>query len=395
MLFAACNSNSSIPQKTKINAKESLIKNTNSFGLTLFRNINNSVKDESWMISPLSISMAFSMAYNGADGDTKEEMAKALQIESLSLDELNTANLELIKILTAKDSSITFSMANSIWFRNTFNIQPDFIKRNENFYDAKVSEADFSNPQTISEINNWVNNKTNNKIAKITNSISPDEVMFLTNTIYFNGAWTKAFNKQKTITENFTTSRNENITAPMMTRLDSALYFKNETFAAIQIPYGNGNFVMNIFLPNEGLNIENITNKLTPRNWATWMTEFEMKPKVDLKLPKFKMEYKLTLNELLKELGMKKAFSSKANFNKISKNQNLYISTALHKTFIEVDEQGTEATAVTSMVFELTSLRINEPHKIPFYCTKPFLFAITEKNNGSIIFMGKIGNPLN
>ncbi len=398
ILFTACPSKANIVKTAKqfsTNKEASTITATNSFGLTLFQNLENSTNNKNFMISPLSISMAFSMVYNGANGETKEQIAKALEIESFSLEEVNAANANLLNQLFKGDEQISIHTANSIWLQNDFQVQHKFQKSIENYYKAKVTKADFTNSKTVEEINNWVSEQTNHKITEIIKSISPDEVLFLINTLYFKGDWTNAFDDNKTTLETFTIEGGQEIETLMMNRTDSMFYFKNEQFAAIELPYGNGQFAMNILLPNESSTVRDITNRLTAESWRGGLQCFVKRQNVKLKLPKFKIEYELPLNDLLMQMGMKDAFSAKADFSKINEDKTLQISSAIHKTYIEVDEVGTEAAAVTSIGFKLTSMPINAPKTIPFYCNKPFLFIITETKSGSIIFMGQLGNPLN
>jgi serpin B len=218
-------------------------------------------------------------------------------------------------------------------------------------------------------------------------------VMYLINAIYFKGTWAKEFNPESTQSMAFNLSDDGFKAVDMMGRLDTIDYQKNETFSAIRMPYGNGNFSMTVFLPNDNKTIDDVAASFTPGNWKSWQESFEETKNVDIRLPKFKVEYEKTLNDILMDMGMNLAFTTQADFSNINPARDLFISFVKHKTFIEVDEKGTEAAAVTIIGFENTSVDPDEPQKIYFHCTKPFLYAITEKDTGAILFMGKVGNP--
>jgi serine protease inhibitor len=390
----SCNKDDSDIKNIDINKKSAeLIKADNEFGLDLFKNIYNDSKTPvNFMISPLSVSVALSMAYNGAETETKAEMEEAMRITDFSSEEINNSYKELIVALTTADEKVTMEVANSIWYSKTYPVEQTFLDVNTNYYNAEVEAADFSDPNTVSLINNWVSDKTHEKIPTIISEISPEMVMFLINAIYFNGTWTKEFNTGSTQRLAFTTSNGNILTTYMMGRQDSLDYLTNETFSAIELPYGKGNYNMMVLLPNEGKKVSDIVGQLNPENWEKWQNALKFTKSIDIRLPKFKIEYDIKLNDILQAMGMKLAFTSSADFSGINPARDLFISYVKHKTFVEVDEEGTEAAAVTIIGFETTS---EQPvvQWIPFHCYSPFLFAITEKDTGAILFIGKVGNP--
>nr|MDA3879074.1 serpin family protein [Prolixibacteraceae bacterium] len=235
--------------------------------------------------------------------------------------------------------------------------------------------------------------KTNGKIETIIQDIPAEMVMYLINAIYFNGTWAKEFNPESTQPMGFSVSDDGFVAVDMMGRVDTLDYQKNETFSAIRMPYGKGNFNMMVFLPNDNKTVDDVAASYTSENWKNWQDNFTETQNVDIRFPKFKVEYEKTLNGILKDMGMNLAFTAQADFSSINPARDLFISFVKHKTFIEVDEEGTEAAAVTIIGFENTSVNPDEPQKINFHCTKPFLYAITEKDTGAILFMGKVGNP--
>jgi serine protease inhibitor len=394
-ILFSCNKDDSDIKDLNIDFKsEKLIKADNEFGLDLFKGVYNDSKTPvNFMISPLSVSVALSMAYNGAETETKTEMETALRIKGFSRDEINKAYKELITALTTADPKVTMEIANSIWYSNIYHVEQNFLDVNKSYYDAEVESADFADLKTITLINNWVSEKTHEKIPEIINEISPGMVMFLINAIYFNGIWTKEFNPESTQKLSFKTESGNYKTTSMMGRKDSLDYFSNETFSAIEMPYGQGNYNMMVLLPNEDKTVSDIISQLNPENWGNWQKDLKFKNSIDIRLPKFKIEFDIKLNDILKAMGMPLAFTDMADFSGINPARDLFISYVKHKTFVEVDEEGTEAAAVTIIGFETTSAEPGQEQWTQFYCTRPFLFAITEKDTGAILFLGKVGDP--
>jgi serine protease inhibitor len=392
---ASCNNeDDGLPKKIDLPLKsQQIVEADNAFGLDVFQRILENEEKPNFMISPLSLSMALSMAYNGAETETKIEMAEVLGVGEFTRDELNETYRDLIKALMEADPEVAMQIANSIWYRNTYYVEQSFLDVNNTYYDAEVNEADFNAPGTVDDINNWVGDKTNGKIETIIQDIPAEMVMYLINAIYFNGTWAKEFNPESTQQLSFKTDDGEYVQTDIMGRVDTLDYQRNDIFSSIRMPYGDGNFSMTVMLPNDGKTVSDVAGAFTPSNWNKWQEGFEETKNVDIRFPKFKVEYEKTLNGLLKDMGMNLAFTAQADFSSINPARNLFISFVKHKTFIEVDEEGTEAAAVTIIGFEYTSVNPDEPQKIYFHCTKPFLYAITEKDTGAILFMGKVGNP--
>ncbi len=371
-----------------------LVEADNAFGLEIFREIREESNKENIMISPLSISVALAMAYNGADGDTKTEMENTLKLNGLTPGQINNSYKMLIAALQSLDEDVVFELANAIFYANGFEVKSPFITTNQDFYDAKVESLDFSSPTSVKHINDWVAEKTHDKIDKIVESLSPDDRMVLLNAIYFNGIWSMKFDEDGTKMQNFNKNDGTNHEVPMMNKEDKLEYTTNSLFSAIKLPYGNGQYNMVVMLPGDGKKSNNIIDELSADNWNEWMESFETEEHVVVTMPRFKFAFELQLNNVLKKMGMQKAFiSNQSDFTKITDDKRLYISSVVHKSFIDVNENGTEAAAVTSVTFSTTSIDPNQIQKIYFTVDKPFVFAITEKDTDAILFIGEVQNP--
>lgn len=372
-----------------------LIEGDNAFGLDIFQEIQKESKDENIMISPLSISVALAMTYNGAEGATKTEMEETLNLLGLTTDEINASYKMLIAALQSLDQDVKLEIANAIFYKKGFSVKSDFLNTNQDYYDAKVEDLDFNNPAAVNTINNWVADKTNDKILSIIEQLNPLDRMILLNAIYFNGIWSTKFDEDGTKPGNFIKADGSYKEVPMMHKEDALNYTANNLFQAIELPYGNGNYSMQVLLPNEGKTSQNIINELSAENWISWSKTFEKKENVVVTMPRFKFAFEFQLKDILKKMGMPKAFTGGvADFSGIADNEDLYISSVLHKSFIDVNENGTEAAAVTAVTIGVTSAGPGTIQKIYFNVNKPFVFAITEKDTGSILFIGEVKNPV-
>ena len=384
------------PEPTEINLTQKgkiLVEADNLFGINLFKEVLDAEEPgENVMISPLSVSLALAMTYNGADGDTKKAMEKTLELSGFTIDEINENYKILIDALASVDPKVLMSIANSIWYEQTFQVEQDFINVNQNYFYAEVSPLDFTNPDAITTINNWVTDKTKNKITEIINEIPPLAVMYLINAIYFKGIWKYEFDEADTEEKPFYLSDGTTKDVPMMIQEASFNYLSNDIMQAVEMPYGAGNYSMIILLPQSNKTPDDIIDQLSNENWNKWLSEFYEAEKVQIHLPKFRFEYKNLLNDALTNMDMGIAFDPfNADFSKINPNGGLFISRVIHKTFIEVNEEGTEAAAVTAVEISFSS--IGDETFIPFYVNQPFVFAIKEKYTNTIIFMGKVMEP--
>ncbi len=368
---------------------KAMVSTDNQFGIELFKRMLTEESDKNLMISPLSISQALLMTYNGSAGETKTAFEETLFLSDLTTDEINQAQKELVKALLEVDPAVTISVANSIWYREGFSVNPDFVKVNQDFYDAEVTEAAFDQ-STVDLINSWVAIKTHGKIDQIVDQIDPSLVMFLINAIYFNGNWKYKFDESNTTDNDFNLSNGSKVNVPFMNQEVAAKLMLHDDFTILDLPYGRGNFSMLIFLPDEDKTIEDIMALWNTENYNEWLENIE-EMNVEVSIPKFKFEYEKMLNDFLASMGLSIAFDpDNADLSNISEAMQLYIDFVKHKSFIEVNEKGTEAAAVTSVGIGVTSI---DPSYPKFIADKPFLFAIREKYTNAILFMGQVKNP--
>jgi serpin B len=375
-----------------------LIEADNSFGLKLFKNINAETPDSNVFISPLSISMALGMTYNGAAGTTEEAMRTTLEFDDLSMTEINESYESLIELLRGIDSDVEFNIANSIWYKNTKPFKQDFFERCRDYFDARVKGVDFSQSEAVKDtINNWVEKKTNGKIEDILDFVPPDAIMYLVNAIYFNGIWTYQFDEEDTKDEPFYLPGGGTKECKMMEVKSIFKYFEDSSLQAIDIPYGVGNYSMTVILPRYGgEDIDLLIADLTQEKWNGWMNSF-YEDSVNLFLPKLKLEYKTDslLKEVLKDMGMEVAFDpDRADFSGMAElPPQIWIGRVIHKTFLEIDEEGTEAAAAT--VVEMLEKSAAPGSESPtMRIDRPYIFAIRENHSGTILFVGKIVDPV-
>jgi serine protease inhibitor len=324
---------------------------------------------------------------------TKAGMERALEIQGINHSDLNRAYAELRAALESPDPKVQLNIANSLWAKKEVTFNPEFIARNKQFYGAEVTTLDFNDPSAPATINAWVNDKTKGKIDKIVDRIDAQSILFLINAIYFKGAWAIEFDKAKTKDEQFTTAAGQQKQHPIMHQSGDYKYLEGKDFQAVSLPYGGGRVSMYIFLPAKGIRLEDFQKNLTAANWNTWLKQFA-ETKGEIGVPRFKIEYESTLNEALSALGMGVAFDpNRADFSGIAQGEDrVFISSVKHKTFAEVNEEGTEAAAVTSVEMRTTSAM--QPRKtFRMIVDRPFFCAIADNKSGTVLFMGSINSP--
>lgn len=362
------------------------------FGFSLFNAIWETEQNQNIFIAPFSVSVALAMTLNGAAGETEQAMTDTLQLNDLSPDVINSSFYQLQNTLQTSDPKVTLTIANSLWGREGFQFKTDFLQRNTSYFNAETSILDFLDPSTLETINQWVNNNTNKKIPKILDEIEPNAVLFLINAIYFKGSWQTEFDPSNTRDGTFHLVDGSTKQVPMMSRTGQYPVYYGENFYAINLPYGEGQMGMYIFLPNHKSDIDNFVDSINTEQWENWMEQFRER-ELQISIPKFKLEYGTkVLNDVLTSLGMGVAFDEdNADFSRMADldavGGNLYITKVAHKTFIEVNEEGTEAAAATSVGVGIKSL----PRE--FKVDRPFFFAIRDNETETLLFMGTVVEP--
>ena len=363
------------------------------FGFNLFAKIIEKEDGKNIFISPYSVAAALTMTYNGAEGETQEAMARTLELQSMSLQEVNLAHANLKEAIENADTEIQLDIANSLWADISEDFKPNFLQKTRKFYDAEVTKLDFSDSNAPSVINAWVRKKTRYKIDEIIKEIDPLMVCILINAIYFKGNWAKKFDREETREGTFTLLNGKEKKVPMMYQEGKYGYLRGEKFQAICLPYGWGRLCMYIFLPDKSYNFEIFQKRLTADNWERWIEQFKETPG-SIVMPRFKVEYGTGLTDALSAMGMEVAFDAKrANFMGIRPSLTS-ISEIVHKTFLDVKEEGTEAAAAAAVVFA-TGIGLPEPSRLfNMIVDRPFLCAIRDNENGVVLFLGSITDPI-
>lgn len=366
-----------------------LVDANNGFGFHLYSELILAEPDVNLLISPSSIITALAMTYNGADGETREAMANALKLGEMSMDEVNRAFANLLTILQNPDPEVELAVANSLWAREGVDFYEEFLECNREFYNAEVAELDFDNAGAADVINRWVKEQTRDKIDGIVEPpINPETILFLINAIYFNGDWSVPFDPDNTTDVEFSSSDGSKSEHPLMFRNDDFRYYENDLFQAVSLPYGKNERVsMYVLLPVEEKGLEQLYAELNNANWNSWVNSFRTM-EGELGLPRFRFEYETSLNDALKALGMGIAFDENAaDFSGMRPTPpSLFISEVKHKAFIDVNEEGTEAAAVTSVEVGVTAM----PETFSMIVDRPFFFAVADDMTGTILFMGSV-----
>ena len=359
------------------------------FAIDIFKNIHGNSPDDNIFISPFSISTALTMTTNGADGETLEQMRNALRINNLEINDVNGSYQELLEVLPNLDPQTKLKLANSLWPQEGAPVLPSFLDLSTNYFNSEVNTLDFRNPDAVNIVNEWVSDNTDGLIENALAELSPEVAMLLINAIYFNGTWKSQFDPADTHQAPFYLAENDSASVDMMHIKEGTFpYFSNEIFHAVDMAYGDSIYSMSVFLPHPGHTTDEIMEAMNAESWETWLSSFRNQ-NVEIFFPKFEMEYEIKLRGILSEMGMDRAFTSSADFSKMFEGGNVNISEVIHKAFVEVNEEGTEAAAVTVVVI-LNSASTN----MLFNANQPFVFVIRDNKTNSILFMGKMMNPV-
>ena len=385
LVAAGCKSDGDepIPEKAEKVARD------NAFTFDLLRAVRKHTDKTNVFISPLSVSMALNMTLNGAVGATADEMRTALRESGYSTADINAYSRELREALLRADPKTTIGIANSIWYCQGATVKAPFIEANRTYYDAEVQALDFSSPSATATINGWCAQKTNNKIKEIVKRVDPTTFMYLINAVYFKGAWTTRFEKKNTHSMIFRRADGSTQTVQMMNLMDTFRCASGDVCDYLEMDYGNHAFSMVIMLPKDGKTTRDVIATMDGKKWADAMQSLTLK-KIPVFLPRFKAECEYPMHEhILPDMGMKLPFNPMladlSGIADIGAFGRLFISSVIHKTFVQVDEEGTEAAGITLVGIE------NSVKSSFFIVDHPFLFVIREKSTDVILFIGEIG----
>jgi serine protease inhibitor len=364
-----------------------------AFGLGMFRQLGNARPDANVVFSPLSAGLAVSMLANGAQGQTLAGIQQALASGS-DMDALNGTNAALVQALRTGD--VELAIANSLWARQGVPFLPSFMETNRRFYQAEVATVDFNSPEAAARINRWASDKTNGRISRMVEPpLSPDLVLYLMNAVYFKGRWENEFQPRETRPMPFR-APGGTVQRPMMTRTGDYGYRQGDGFSAVRLPYRGGRFAMYVLLPDASSSVAALRGQLTPDAWAGWMQGFGTR-EVRVVMPRYRVNVESRLNGPLQALGMRDAFSEvDANFRAMLPAEylargNVYVSEAKQKVFVEVNEEGTEAAAVTGIEMRTTSV---PAPPVSFVVDRPFLMVIRDDQTGALLFIGQVNDPV-
>jgi len=372
-----------LPPKT-----HTVIQSNNNFGINLFRETALS-ENGNLMLSPLSASTALSMLLNGCDSETYNQIRDMLGYQDMSLGEINESYQSLVTQLLSLDPEIRLAIANAIWYRQGFEVKSPFLQSMDSDYNAKIAALDFASPGAVSTINQWAGDNTNGKITKVLEEIDPAAVMFLMNALYFKGTWTYQFDKSQTAPLPFKPDNGSSQVVDMMKGKFPYRMVYTDDYTVAELNYGQQNFVMDIIVPQNTLS-EYLAG-FTGESWSEITARLDAittPADADIIMPKFKFEFEKILNDQLAALGMTDAFNANlADLSRIS-DADIFVNFVKQNTFVDVNEEGTEAAAVTTIGIDVTSMPME------FIVDKPFIFAIRERLSNTLLFIGKVEMPV-
>jgi serpin B len=363
------------------------------FGLDLFKQVVQQDAGKNAFISPVNVSIALAITTNGAKGDTQQAMLQALETADATLDQMNTDYAALQALLQREEVSVTLSIANSLWLAQGAPLNADFQQRVQQAFNTQVTELDFDDPGASGTINAWASDATNGKIPQVIGEIQPGTVLLIVSAIYFQGAWERPFTVESTQDLPFTLADGSQKQVATMYQSGRFSYLKGGNFQAVQLPYVGDAMYMTVMLPDEGTTASQLAEGLTSETWRELPMQFTSK-EGKLFLPRFKLEYGVSLSDSLKQLGMDIAFdANRADFSGMRPiPPNVFISNVRHASFVEVNESGTEAAAATVVEMGVTSM---QPADESFTMTvdRPFVVAIVDRQTNSPIFLGIVAAP--
>jgi serine protease inhibitor len=362
----------------------------NRFGFTVYRALPDS--QDNVLVSPISLSMAFAMALNGADSETEAEMSTLMGLADYDREDINRHLLALLYFLRTADAEVVLDVSNSAWMKEGVLFEEEYVQRLKEYLLARAETLDFADPEAADTINEWVKQQTRGMIPTVVEPpIDPLTILYLINAVYFDGNWTSQFNQDLTSDEVFANLSGTKTQVPMMNQTGSMLYYENETMQIIRIPYGQEKRIaMNVILPRDSAQWDEFLAGWDAEAWSGWRSQLTEQEGI-LTLPRFEFSFETSLVDTLQALGLRQAFhGDMADFSRMvdpSLYEGLHISDVIHKTRIRVSEEGTEAAAVTSIEMGVTSV---PAHDFTMRVDRPFLFLIEDEDTGAVVFLGHV-----
>jgi serpin B len=396
--FAGCNNDSASPTPmTPATIKltpgsDKVISGSNQFGINLFARVALE-ESKNLTLSPLSASAALTMLLNGTAGETFDQLRTVLDFPTgMNLAEINLAYKNLVGQLLEADPVVELALANAMFYRQGFQVKVPFVNTMKSDFNATVEGLNFSHQSAVDAINQWASDNTKGKIPVVIESISDEMRLFLMNALYFKGQWTDAFNQAETRNLPFFTDATTRIDVPTMSRKLNARSVFTERYHAVELPYGRGNFAMVVVVP-QNIDLKSFLRGFTTATWSEITGALDSQTvggSIDVFLPRFQFSFQKNLNQPLRAMGMVNAFDPNlANLSPIADVRDLFVHFVNQNTYIQVNEEGTTAAAVTTIGIGITS--VGPP---PFVADRPFLFFIRERTTNTLLFAGQVLNPL-
>lgn len=388
LFLGRCTNDGPAPEGELVEVSPQIAARTTDFTFDFFKKVQAAQPaTENVFVSPLSLHMALGMLLNGAESETAQQISKALKTEDVSQADLNAAYQALLEGLPKADPNVQLGLANSLWYRNDFKVENDFMNVLKNSFKAEVAGLDFNDPGAPGKINAWASEKTNGKIKKVIDEIKPIDRLFILNALYFKGDWKYEFDPKKTYDTPFYLANEGEKMVKMMHVKEKFKVAQRADYAAVQLPYASGKFNLTLLIPSENSSVEKVINGLSATAWND-LQDALREQQVSVGLPRFTLDYEIKLNDILKAMGMSRAFTDDAQLGKINPTADLLVSFVKQNTYLGIDEKGTEAAAVTTIGVGTTSVGPE-----PYVCDRPFVLLISENTSKTILFMGRIMNP--
>jgi serine protease inhibitor len=372
----------------------------NAFGFRLLNAVQKTVPSGNVVLSPVSAALNLSMVLNGADGQTRQEMLSALSLSGWELSAVNEANAQLIKVIRTPANSITLSVADSLWVDSRrVTLRPDYVKQTQAWYDAEMNDIDFSDPTAATRINGWASKETHGRIAKVIDRIDPADLVLLLNAVYFKGQWTHKFDNAQTQQRDFALAGGAVKQVPRMAQSGRFDYFETPQLQAIRLSFGDGDLAMEVLLPAKSSSLGALEAELTAEHWTSWQAQYAPRSGT-IELPRFELKSDYRLNDPLQALGMTRAFHPDgaqltgmfASAPGQLRTGRFVISSVVQSTYWKVDEEGSEAAAVTTTGIRAAAVaRPVQPFRM--IVDRPFFCAIEDRRSGALLFVGAIYDP--